>query len=188
MSIVNSSNFIAPSERDLKKCIDAKGRYVPSEKQLGISQSTYVSMSDSVMNSVIEYYNAWLTPILIEKRRRKEERKIEKAKNHWFFTLSDEKKKELLIGTLSIKNEVLIRRMMSAGAGEQSQQIYRSAERAEEANFVLKDIEPTKAEKCLPYYDEERDCLYGGDNRFIYCWLKFFPKAPREKKRVNMTR
>lgn len=188
MSFIDSRGFLAPSERDLKRFINDKGQYVPSPKQLGISQSAFDAMNDSVRTSTIDYYNAWLVQALAEKRRKKEARLNEKGLHHWWFKLDDEKKRDLLIRTLNLKTSILVKRMMSKGAGEQSQRIYQQAEKAEAHNFKMKPMSPSQAVKCLPYYDEEEDCLFGGDNKFIYCWLKFFPSAPKEKKKINMAR
>ena len=174
MSTLKASNFRLASERDLRKFLTKEGGYIPTARQLGISQKMFEAMDERTKSLANERYNVWLVSALKEKRERDKEKRIEKAKSHWFFTLSDEKKKDLIIRTLKLKTDILVRRMMSPNISEQTHLIYRSAEKAEEANFVLKDVPPDMAERCLPHYDEEEDCLYGGDNRFIYCWLKFF--------------
>lgn len=188
MKTILPTKFKLASELELKKFTGKNGWFVPTAKQLGLEQHEFDSMSREEIDSFISAYNSWMTRFIAERREKSRIKRAEKNRDHWFFKFSEEKKKELICATLELKTQILVKRITSSNISESTKYIYLSAEKAEAINYQSKDMDMANVNRYLPHYSEEHDCLYGSDNRFIYCWLKFFPTNTRKRKLQNLAK
>lgn len=156
-------NFKLTSEHELKKLRVSIENYIPTPRQLGMSEAEYSVLSDDRLISLYEVYRNWAKPLL--------ESKMEsKLGSHWTNTLPKEKKQEIIIRSLSIVGEVIDRIYMKNDSEVHRKLCVRVAQ-AKPEDYVDRKLTLGQTRK-IPSYSDGK--LTGGDYAFFVMFQYFF--------------
>lgn len=170
--IINEALFKMPSQREYRKFKQKGQLFMPTFEAMGTTEERYSMATNEERANILNIYNLWMEKVFKERAHGNYLKLEERSKKHWHRTLSKEKQKDLIIRSLVIKHRVVSEMI---ARNPRSISIYLQAEQASEETFNFKDIDTTNLKK-LPQYNEEHDCLCGGNTLFIYLWIAFFNK------------
>ena len=158
-----SMNFKLTTDHELRKLKVSIENYIPTPKQLGMSESEYNSLGDDRLISLYEVYRNWAKPLL--------ESKMEsKLGSHWTNTLPKEKKQEIIIRSLSIAGEVIDRIYMKNDS-EIHRKLCTRIAYAKPEDYVDRKLTANQIKR-LPAYSDGK--LTGGDYAFFVMFQYFF--------------
>ncbi len=156
-------NFKLTSEHELKKLRVSIENYIPTPRQLGMSEAEYSVLSDDRLISLYEVYRKWASPLLDSKRK-------SKLEQHWTNTLQADKKRELIIRSLSIAGEIIDRIYMKNSSEIHRKLCVRVAQ-AKPEDYADRKLTADQIRK-VPAYSNGK--LIGGDYAFFVMFQYFF--------------
>ena len=166
-------NFKLTSDHELKRLRVSIENYIPTPKQLGMSEAEYSVLSDDRLISLYEVYRNWAIPLLNSKRK-------SKLEQHWTNTLQAEEKKELIVRSLSIAGEIVDRLYMRNDSEIHRKLCVRVAH-AKPGDYAERKLTADQTRKVPAYSDGK---LIGGDYAFFVMFQYFF-KSRSEKAIKN---
>jgi hypothetical protein len=177
----------------MKKVYDELGREIPTFKQLGITPEIEAREMEKGGESFDRYYLAKREAWQLVNERKKAQRlsaknvsNLERERLHWYNSLPDSKKTELISRAVSKKGELFETFLVTLDGNSPLFMYYFDlTDRVFMDNLSLNPIPYNKLKK-FPDYDIHNDKLSGSIHSIMLLFRTCFPPIKRLKKRINL--